>query len=248
MAAQLTFLRSSALEQLRIAVDQDVSRYDCAGDFADLFGGERYSRRAPIEIGGDWSTLLQLPEGGDNKDAQNSLAVYRRLAMLTPENAGDERIWAYLCHFDLQTYVKHRWLVPNRATAKSIQAHYFAPTARSLIRDNGVSRLWWMGYVASKVASLVSREPEYVLEVLLHRSDVRANLLERPTSATNLNILAAVLVLLIESYEGDQKSFERRAFRHLMRSINAMGGVLVLDVLPVEELMDHLVSLVEAGT
>ena len=114
-------------------------------------------------------------------DAQNALIVYDALKYLTPHQASIERLWAYLCHFDCRQYVAARWL--NRRpdnekdAVREVRNHFFASGNRALIRDNGVSRLWWLGKIAHDVAPDGPRE---FLTLLLHRQDVRSALIERP--------------------------------------------------------------------
>jgi hypothetical protein len=56
------------------------------------------------------------------------------------------------------------------------------------------------------------------LDVLLHRSDVRANIIERPTTAQSIPVFSALLCKLAKSYAGNKKLFERRVFRNLRSS------------------------------
>lgn len=69
------------------------------------------------------------------------------------------------------------------------------------------------------------------LVVLLHRSDVRANIIERPTTAQSVPVFSAILSKLAESYAGKKKLFERKVFRNLMVRLNGLGGYKLLDAL-----------------
>ena len=51
--------------------------------------------------------------------------------------------------------------------------HFFAVGNRALVRDNGISRLWWLGKIANDVDN---EDPLRFLTILLHRQDVRSAL------------------------------------------------------------------------
>lgn len=64
------------------------------------------------------------------------------------------------------------------------------------------------------------------------QTDVRANIVERPTTSQNLNIFSVILKKLNESYKTDKKLFERDRFRSFMKWLNLVGGVKLLAALP----------------
>ena len=104
------------------------------------------------------------------------------------------------------------------------------------------SRLWWMGHLCSRVKGLSLQE---TLDVLLYRSDVRANIVERPTTAQSVPVFSALMTKLAKSHKGKQKLFERRTFRLLMVYLNGLGGYRLLDALEpsaIEEMIDQVVA------
>lgn len=240
----LIYLREYAVGELRRDISRNLDHYFDSYDWSGHFKGEQYYRRSKIEVNLDALQNVLSPDDETNYDAENSLTVYQALP-ISPDTANDERVWTYLTHFTLESYVKARWL--SMETAEAVKAHYFAPTNRALIRDNGVSRLWWMGYLASKVAEKASLNAADVLGAWMFRSDVRASLLERPSSATSLDILAAITKLLVESFGDDQKLFERSVFRRFMRQINSRGGFILLDALEPSELADMFSQVAESA-
>lgn len=240
MAEKIQFLRSSAVEQLRHSVPSNVGLYYSDYDFTDFFDGVPFSRQTSIEYDTSCIDQIKMPEQADNYDAENSVVIYQGFSSLTPEQAADERIWAYLCHFEFFSYAKARWLDPNEHLSNIVSTHFFARGNRAFMRDNAISRLWWMGYVASKLSEVTEYDVGLILKVLMFRSDVRANLLERPSTATNLNVFAAILRLLVESYDSSRSLFERAAFRKFMRRVNVLGGLQIMDVLSIDEIYKEL--------
>ena len=116
---------------------------------------------------------------------------------------------------------------------REVRNHFFAMGNRALIRDNGISRLWWLGKIGHDV------EPENPLEflrILLHRQDVRSALIERPSVSTNRRVLRGIYEVMREHWHGGGTLFARENFRLWMIALNRRGGVVLLDALPDQDL------------
>ena len=243
----IRYLREAALENLRSSVAKNLERYRTTG-FEDYFSDVDASTR---ELKGNFKSglkklgALKSPQSRtDLFDVENSSLAYEALKKLTPIQAREERIWAYLCHFDCLDYVRKRWPIPSddEAAVKHILTHFFAKSLRATERDNALSRLWWMGMIAGR-AEGVSRED--TLEVLMYRADVRANVIERPTTGTSVPVFSAVVRQLKASFDGKKILHERAHFRAFMKEINSAGGVLLLDSLGkarLDGLMKEIIS------
>ncbi len=166
-------------------------------------------------------------------DLDNALTVYLALQRLSRHQASEERLWTYLCHVECSEYVSQRWLAkrPDQAdvAVKKVCNHFFARGNRALIRDNGISRLWWLGCIAHRVDR---EQPSRFLEILLHRQDVRSALIERPTVSMNGHVLRGIYAVMRDYWQHDRSLFERETFRSWMVALNRQGGVLLLDSLP----------------
>ena len=242
MSATVSYIRESQLRQLKNAVADNLGVYLSGNpDWPAFFEGESFLRRSSIPMGEDLAARVRMPRDGNTMDAENCAVVYESLKGLTLQQAADERVWAHLAHFGLWEYVRRRWpLDENKpeAAVRAVRNHYFVSGVRGLFRDNGVSRLWWMGWIASRCPHF---SMEKTLEILLHQSDVRANLLERSSFGMSAEIFSAVMKRLGESYEGDRSLFERSTFREFMKRLNRTGGKVALNALEPERL-DGLVS------
>lgn len=241
----MSYFKESALNDLRSTVAKNLDRYR-TGDFLDYFESLADETRL---LGGNYDlpSLAKIRiRTGDSElfDVENSILVYEALATLTPSQAREERIWAYLCHFDLLEYVRTRWPIPanDDKAVGHILTHFFAKSSRDLERNNAVSRLWWMGMIAARVDGLTHDE---VLRVLMYRSDVRANIIERPTTGSSSNIFSGIIRKLKTSYDGKRSLYVRETFRAFMKEINGDGGVVLLDALSpqrVDKLLESIVS------
>lgn len=168
-------------------------------------------------------------------DDTNALAVYGALNFLTRQQAADERLWTYLCHVECPQYTAARWLdqrpADRKAAARKVQNHFFVRDNRSLVRDNALSRLWWLGLIAHEADA---EAPALFLKILLHKQDIRSALIERPSISMNARIIRAIYVVMREHWEAEAEKaplFLRDKFRLWMINLNRRGGVVLLDAL-----------------
>lgn len=228
------YFTQATVEELRAAVSSQLDWYYEPGSSGlPISRPPEAQREANIEV----EPLAPLLKPGLKHDAQNALAVYETLRKLTPQQASDERFWAYVSHVECADYIRERWLATQpedreRAAARA-RNHFFARDARALIRDHGVSRLWWLGRIATEA---YPEDPALFLEIVLHRQDVRSALIERPSVSMNRDVLRGIFEVMRDQWEGDRALFKRETFRAWMVALNRRGGVVLLDALPPEPL------------
>ena len=235
--AQLRYYTAEAVEELRNAVPEHLDWYYGTPKAGKLQSPHnvRESRLESVDL----ADLVIAPAQPSRTDGVNALVVYEALSQLTPHQASDERLWVYLCHQECPEYVSSRWLANrpenDEAAVREVKNHFFATGNRALIRDNGLSRLWWLGKIASDVAPA---SPSEFLRILLHRQDVRSALIERPSVSTNRRVLRVIYEEMQQHWTNGGKLFEREIFRSWMRALNRRGGVILLDALPDNALAD----------
>ena len=117
---------------------------------------------------------------------------------------------------------------------RKVRNHFFAVGNRALIRDNGLSRLWWLGKIAHHIDP---EDPNRFLTILLHRQDVRSALIERPSVSMNQRVLKGIYQVMQESWDDGGGLFRREVFRSWMIALNRRGGVVLLDSLPPDKLV-----------
>ncbi len=233
----LRYFTSQMVEDLRRAIDRNLDWYYAPSGPPPLSGVAGGVRESNIQAPALAARLQLDAEKPSATDAVNALAVYEALADLTPHQASMERLWVWLCHHDCPQYVAARWLAERsqdgRAAAKKVRNHFFATGNRALVRDNGVSRLWWLGKIANETAP---DDPARFLEILFVKQDVRSALIERPTVSMNRDVLRTIYRVMREHWRGDRKLFERDAFRTWMIALNRRGGVVLLDAMSQDDL------------
>ena len=232
----LRYFTARAVDRLRsTVVDQLDWYYSPSAPFAvQTVGAVRESRLPYPDLASGLETSKSKPYA---TDATNAVVVYSALAALTPQQASMERMWTYLCHCECPQYVTARWLSRRPAkeedAVRKIRNHFFARGNRALIRDNALSRLWWLGKIAHDIDP---DDPLRFLTILLHRQDVRSALIERPSVSMNRKVLQGIYRVMRDSWENGGNLFRRDVFRSWMIALNRRGGVLLLDSLPPDEL------------
>lgn len=225
------YIRAQVLEQLRADIAKNLEQYR-VGDFSVLLQDSGLYLEVSSELSIEKIEEMLLPEEVSTQyEAENCAIFFKALKNLTPYQARDERLWAYLTHTHLLGYCRKRWPIPSNdhEAVKHIETHFFASTVRGIDRDNAASRLWWMAYLCSEVTAFPL---EKSLEIFLFRADVRANIIERPSISQNTQIFSTILRELGASYAGDKALFERKHFRDLMIRMNSIGGYKLLDYMP----------------
>lgn len=241
---RLKYYTTSAVSRLRSSVEARLDWYyePTTSSAEPLIASSETSRQSTIDSP-SFAAVLTLPEGSPGTaDRESALRVYGSLRMLTPQQASDERLWTYLCHAECREYVANRWLLPRPTNdvhaAQRVRNHFFARDNRALIRDNGMSRLWWLGFIAHEVEP---SDPSAFLERLLHRQDVRSALIERPSVSMNRRVLRGINSVMQTYWREDRTLFERDCFRSWMIGLNRRGGVVLLDAL-LEEPLNYLLK------
>lgn len=227
---EVLFLRSPVLQELRGEIGNNLERYR-DGDFNYLLSDPSLTLRSSIKLDSDMLNMLKQPSGsGELFDDENSIIFYNGVTGITPYEARDERLWAFLTHTHMLDYTRHRWPIPSDddEAIKHIQKHFFAKEKRQIERDNSVSRLWWMAHLCFRIPELPHED---AIKAFLYRTDVRANIIERPTTSQTIPLFRALLLKLIASYGGGKVLFQRAVFRKLMVEINLIGGYKLLDAL-----------------
>ena len=125
---KLFYISEKVINQLEGNIVDNMSAYEGDG-FAD--SAEELAWQIPLDDGKqyDLSALDALSTGeGSASEIENSLAVWRAMANLSPMLASEPRIWTRLSHVECFQYTKERWIKsdddPDKKQ-KSIAKHFF---------------------------------------------------------------------------------------------------------------------------
>jgi Family of unknown function (DUF6339) len=236
------FFKSSVVQSLSKSVKDNLEFYR-SGTFDALINEPANCFESELEIKEDVLAAINCQPDNHN-EVDCCMKMYQSLAGISQYLARDERLWIYLAHTHLLGYTRVRWPIPadDGKAIKHIQAHFFCVGARGIERDNTASRLWWMASLCNRTAEISLAD---ALTCFLYQSDVRANIVERPTTSQNVTIFSAVLKKLHDSYNGDKALFGREKFRSIMKGLNLRGGVKLLAALPertIERILEECIS------
>lgn len=230
---EIKLIKESVVRDLFNSVPEKLNIYR-EGSFDSLLTDTSLFIASTCVLDEQLASEITCSENDDN-EVGACLAIAKGLCGMSPYLARDERLWTRLTHVEFLDYSRTRWPIPDddEKAVLHIRKHFFARGSRGIERDNAISRLWWMSTICARVQNLSLQQ---ALEAFLYQSDVRANIIERPTTSQNPNVLSAVINKLHESYVGDKALFDRDKFRGLMKSLNIEGGVRLLEALDAEEI------------
>jgi hypothetical protein len=177
---------------------------------------------------------LTSEDDNPKNDAENAKRVYRWLREIPPTTAMEERLWSCLTHSIFPEYMAIRWPVEDEATIH--RRYLFEGKTFAALTRNGIARLWWAGYLTHDS----KREAPFELtEVLLSRQDLHVSLLERALGKSEV-VRRTVLEFVRDNRAWlSDEAFGKR-IQVLLRELNLLGGVAVLDTLQPHAIRSYL--------
>jgi hypothetical protein len=180
-----------------------------------------------------------MDEKGEHKpDAEASKLIFQWLSHLTPVQASDERFWVLLTHRQFARYVHKRWknsLEGSTQPEKRVWDRWFfrGEGVATFVR-NGISRLWWFGYLTYDNRR---DNPFELTDVLLSLQDIQVAFLER-----SLGRCKPLLVAVLETVKKNQDILRQTprsgdAIQEWAKEIRLYGGSYLLDEPPQNRLL-----------
>jgi hypothetical protein len=240
MPDTILVLSTDSVEKLRIFLPSHPSALI---DFDDDIRHDLNLKFVPAEYQiVEKKAVLDTPISRDQeglKDTENCKRIIEILPKLSAADATDERLWVTLSVFNFREYALARWPIVEKSSderSQFIKNHWFASGVRGRMRDNAISRLWWMGHIASRIPG---QDMDDVFEILFYNSDYRSSLLERTSSANAVNVTSGILEITKRAY-GAGVQYDREKFRSFMKEIDFLGGRINLVSLGTEEIVELL--------
>lgn len=238
---RLPYLSEDFLQVVRsVAVREHGRRYSQAEPWIrEVQGAESGIRESQIEVV-ELPELSCEPDARTETDAENGIALYERLKMLSPVQASDERLWACLTHTHYWRYMCARWPRGNEDSFESVETRwFFKGSSMERLARNGLARLWWGAY-----ATVLPDKPEpyRLTRVLFQNTEIQFGYMERLFGKNR-----CVLHTALDFTERNAPRIKPRQSlsdwaRETGKLINRVGGVLQLDALSagdVEEILEN---------
>lgn len=227
---RLKYLTESAYDQLYSGVKKNNELYEKQDPILPLiFPYSNYAKDSSIVIN---DINLQQETFNIEDDIVNVKIIFSAMKKLTPEQASNVYLWTWLSHEVFFDYIQKRW---KPSTEGSIKDRFFCDTykgSRTGLFRNGISRLWWYGYVTYIEGA---SNPFALTEILLSNSDLCLSLVERKFSM-NRNIMIGILQAIKEINEDNSlNNVSMDEWRDLSKYLNRYGAVTMLDFLTPEE-------------
>ncbi|XRG77005.1 DUF6339 family protein [Rossellomorea sp. GAMAL-10_SWC] len=227
---QVYYIKEAYLDKLKTGLKDNKEYYYKDSPWLDeYFESSDWCLKSKITCSN--FELKQPISSRENFDVENSILIHQSLD-LNISQANDERLWVYLTHITFYEYMKNRWGInQEKTTIETLKKRcYFSGTDNVKFARNGIARLWW----AAEVTKDNLREDPYELtRILFSTQDVHMQLMERNFSR-NTNLIKNILSVFSKM---DKKDYANMEFnRDLMKYLNSLGGVTILDALDEEDI------------
>lgn len=218
---RLLFFSEKAYNDLFDHIVSNKEKYKSNENWVhQYFEDEQYLSESNIEY-----PDFELIHTGDitNDDYVNTVKIYNSIGtILSPYQACNKYMWAYLSHDKCWEYTRNRWPVEKGA---AIETRYFCSGSRRSLTLNSISRLWWYGHLTYDETNAL--DPFERTKLLLKHTDLCQNLIQHEYSMNKqicLGILDGYNEYLLNGgeYNVDQE-------RSLIKYINRSGAVSSLD-------------------
>lgn len=235
---KLYFMSEEALAYFKGNVSYNL---DCYLRESNEWISEKYPDKPLREVKFEIADLSMdmSSERPEATDYNNVKIVYNALKQLNDSQAVDERFWSGLAHSVLWDYMKYRcgFTPDNIDENKVLSRYFFQRGSRSLI-INPLARLWWVGRL---IYDEKADDPYRALEYLRNNFSSKVFTLFSSNFTNNPQITRAIL-LAIANIEKIYKKVSREQYYELIRYVNLLGGVIILDYLSEEELQNKIIE------
>ncbi len=238
--ATLFWMTDAAVIELHTSILANLERYR-TGDFGDLGGTTGWQQKALLEY--DTAELQNLT-GNSANDLDDALVVFETLSELEPRLATCRNVWVHLAHTEFLEYGRKRWLkegknISDEDLKKSIDTHIFKGGITGCRDDNVVGRLWWTGYIGSRMAE--SKDPDKIREMMapfMRTTDTRSSVIERSGVCSECGLARHISEYLTQGKL--KEAHQERAFRDFIISINFKSNGLYFGDMSQKEVFKFL--------
>lgn len=175
---------------------------------------------------------INHPEGLSERldasdDYKSAVQIYEAFKDLEPIQASDERLWTYLSHVDLYSYMIKRWNAVHKGAAKDdkdyILDHWFLSSyAQSSLMRHAIAGLWWSVYLS---IDNTMRDNKYDLTKILFRQlDFPTRTLGTYKLGRHKEAVIGILEFIKENDDLFKTKFENKT-RFVTKHLNLVGGI-----------------------
>lgn len=180
-------------------------------------------------------------------DLRNCIAVHSTLKNMDEATASQEVLWAGLCNEPYYSYVRSRWgLAPSalKGTAHestSIENRFFMSGQRKGLFRNTLSKSWWVGHLLQDRSAA---DPYHKLWTIGAQSFFTK--VTEIFDGNDFSFSPTVLDGIVDAFAHFNRSGTPISavteLRPAMQRLNLLGGTVLLDALPKEEISSYLIA------
>ena len=251
---KLYIMKREALETLKANLQIAYAKYYTESSnswITDLCGEDAFIEFKEIP---DFELAeLDTGLGKGEIDLRNCKILYEKLMFLSESQASDERLWAGLTHATFYNYMRKRWGYGYGKKPKSAEKEagelksrfFYSGGTRAGFYRNTLAKCWWVGrntYDASNAANHFER-----LDVI-GSNDINSKVTEffyNFTFSSNPYVLDGIINALRYFKDEGIAVSVREHIRPAMSYLNAVGGAVVIDCIPQEEITDIIVNTIQ---
>lgn len=231
--------KKEAYEKLLCNIPNNVKRYTSSEDWLpDYFSTmPDFFETSSIEV--DKFAPEYTREAIDDaqksdEDLVNSRLIHKAFRTLSPYQASNKYMWAFLCHKpEYRSYILARWMQDD--IENTIRLRFFANSSRDRLNFNALSRLWWCAHLTYEPQN---PDPYELTEILFTNQGVFTDVMYT-LNIMNPNRMKGVL-LAIRDFKKELAPNEgiKDYFRECKKYLNHYAAVTVLEFLEATEIRD----------
>lgn len=237
---KINYLTNEAIDYLKVHLAHDLKGHlldDEPTFFIKLFKENGWIKESKYEIADNIDCLSFDPDFNIS-DPINLRVIHESLRDLPPTVAADGRIWTGLSFTDFWSYIQYRRhddLTDGDELAINSSYILMRGKRRSLY-INCLSRLWWTAFLLYDNNNL--ENPYELCDFFASQSfPSRIMLLSSRNFVSNGEIAKGIVQCLFNrSKEG--KTHTRKQFEEVLKYLNNIGGVSLIDALSREEIYE----------
>lgn len=226
----LGYFTEEAYERLLNDVEANRDKYAGDEEWLDAYFGRGvvYSGLSSVEVGKFTPYCSGVKK--DEDDLINAINIHEAFK-LTPLQATNKYMWAYLCHTDkdCRKYIQTRWKDGN------IEQRYFVPgEGDGLHFFNALSRLWWWAHITYDPDN---KKDPYALTKILFANQMVGKDFWGTLNKANFDRMKGVLLALKDFKEIlEPREGINQYFRDCNKILNHKAAINMFDFLSYEEI------------
>ena len=179
-------------------------------------------------------------EKPSDTDYYNVKILYDKLKNISDTQAMDERLWVGLAHDSLFKYMQYRCALNNTEfnEKKILQNFFFAYGKKRSLLHHPITRLWWIGRL---LYDENVEDPYQALAYLKKDFPTKVLTLFSSKFSNNPRITRAFFNS-VRKIEEQGNIVKRNQYNELIRYVNILGGVVILDYLSEDYLQEKIIN------